>query len=285
MWDWTGLRECRTTPGASSPTSTCRLVAVAGSVYALGDASTVQQDKAIMFAEQLFKESDLDDSGDLDMMELRALFSKASERFPQFEEYAFYFEQLFEEFSLDDPRAAAVAELFGRAADLQKDVRKITRERVGERTVKVGTAGITALLERVDVNRDSKLNFEEFSELLTNIDKNLRSFPPTAQVAAQQGKYLAKLMATGLPDGKHETFEQAAAKVGEFSYFHKGSLAYLGDGAAAFDLPVLGPYSGPLSGVAWKTYETAAQVSWKNRALVGLDWIRTEVFGRSTSRI
>lgn len=32
-------------------------------------------------------------------------------------------------------------------------------------------------------------------------------------------------------------------------------------GSAAFDLPVIGPITGPAAGVAWKLYETSAQLS------------------------
>ena len=38
------------------------------------------------------------------------------------------------------------------------------------------------------------LPYEEFEELLRDTDTLMRSLPPTAQVAAQEGKYLAKLL-------------------------------------------------------------------------------------------
>ena len=33
------------------------------------------------------------------------------------------------------------------------------------------------------------------------------------------------------------------------------------------DLPVVGPVSGPLAGLAWRAYETSAQISWKTLSL------------------
>lgn len=47
---------------------------------------------------------------------------------------------------------------------------------------------------------------------------------------------------------------------------HPGSVAieealFLPGGSAAFDLPVIGPITGPAAGVAWKLYETSAQLS------------------------
>lgn len=188
----------------------------------------------------------------------------------------------------DDPRIARVAKLFATALDREQDAFKtafrLTSERVGDRTAQKGFEAISQELKEVDANSNVQLDYEEFKDLLTRIDLNLQAFPATAQVAAQQGKYMADLFAKGL-DGKTETLEAAARDAGPFTYFHKGSLAYLGDGEAAFDLPVLGPLTGKLAGVAWKLYETSAQLSWKNRALVGLDWIRSEVFGRDTSQI
>ncbi|CAK9084190.1 External alternative NAD(P)H-ubiquinone oxidoreductase B1, partial [Durusdinium trenchii] len=139
----------------------------------------------------------------------------------------------------------------------------------------------------VDEESNPRINAiaKEFKGLLERIDANLQPFPPTAQVAAQQGKYLSSLFNQAILDGDIDSFTEVATASGPFTYFHKGSLAYLGGGSAAFDLPVIGPITGPAAGVAWKLYETSAQLSWKNRALVGLDWLRGEVFGRDTSRI
>ena len=39
----------------------------------------------------------------------------------------------------------------------------------------------------------------------------------------------------------------------------------------AEDLPVVGPVSGPLAGLAWRAYETSAQISWKT-----LNWVTVD---------
>lgn len=261
----------------------------AGTIFALGDASSVQQDRAFLFAEELFSAGDIDGNGELDLKELKQLFQKASASFPQFEDYAQYLEEVIDEPSNDDPRIAALVDIFGR--NLERERRawrqawELTHQRVGDRTVSKEYEVMAQELEKVDVNHDKRYSLSEFKNLLRSIDQNLRSFPPTAQVAAQQGKYLAELLADGRVAGDRESFLEASQSHGPFTYFHKGSLAYLGGGSAAFDLPVIGPVTGTLAGLAWKAYETSAQMSWKNRALVGMDWIKSEVFGRDTSRV
>eukprot|EP00027_Filamoeba_sp_ATCC50430_P008181 CAMPEP_0168556020 /NCGR_PEP_ID=MMETSP0413-20121227/8655_1 /TAXON_ID=136452 /ORGANISM="Filamoeba nolandi, Strain NC-AS-23-1" /LENGTH=680 /DNA_ID=CAMNT_0008586929 /DNA_START=1 /DNA_END=2039 /DNA_ORIENTATION=+ len=48
----------------------------------------------------------------------------------------------------------------------------------------------TTLFEQSDVNKDGKLSQEEFRTVLTKVDENITSFPATAQVAQQQGRYI-----------------------------------------------------------------------------------------------
>jgi len=72
--------------------------------------------------------------------------------------------------------------------------------------------------------------------------------------------------------------------VGPFRYFHKGSLAYVGSDRAVMDVPKVGPIVGTGAYVLWRSYETFAQISLRNQLLVGLDWVRTKLFGRDISR-
>lgn len=39
------------------------------------------------------------------------------------------------------------------------------------------------------------------------------------------------------------------------------------------------------AGLLWKGFETYSQVSLRNIFLVGLDWVRTKLFGRDISRV
>lgn len=169
----------------------------------------------------------------------------------------------------------------------QACAKELVQQRVGGRREKKNSSELALEVSEIDVNANQMLDVEEFKELLRAVDKNLSKFPATAQVAAQQGKYLSKLFAKGYVSGDSATglkdFEDTTSAIGPFAYFHKGSLAYLGAGSAAFDIPILGAVTGRVAGIAWKVYETSAQLSWKNRALVALDWIRSDLFGRDSS--
>jgi NADH:ubiquinone reductase (non-electrogenic) len=52
----------------------------------------------------------------------------------------------------------------------------------------------------------------------------------------------------------------------------QGSAAYVGSDKAVFDVPRLGPFTGIAAGVAWKSFETISQFSFRNQCLVASDW-------------
>jgi NADH dehydrogenase FAD-containing subunit len=103
--------------------------------------------------------------------------------------------------------------------------------------------------------------------------KNILTLLQTAQVASQEGKYLAG---------------ELSAIVNEkpllpFTYHHLGSLAKIGTGDAVAEI-------GPLaSGGLWAWWLWGAaylsrQYSMRNRFNILLDWLRKTVFGRDVSR-
>jgi len=258
-----------------------------GSIFALGDAALVRHDRTEPFAEQLFKAADLNGNGELDLLELRELFIGAADAFPQLEDYAAYLKEVVEVPTEDDSRMAKIAKIFEESFEREKlafrKALSLTSQMVGDRTKRTAKEAVAAEVDQVLEHDKASMNLEEFRRLLVGIDKNLQHFPPTAQIAAQQGKYLAGLLSEGVIDGTQESYAKTMGSKPGFSYFHKGSLAYLGGGSAAFDLPIIGAVTGPAAGVVWKLYETSAQLSWKNRALVGLDWVKNEIFGGNTS--
>ena len=116
----------------------------------------------------------------------------------------------------------------------------------------------------------------ELSVLLEAMDRGLRTLPATAQVAKQQGEFLAQQMNKNEPPG-------AAGAL--FEYAHKGSLAYIGSDSAVADIPGVQILKGLLAGLVWKGFETVSQISLRNRVLVSGDLLRTKLFGRDLSRI
>nr|AOE43307.1 calcium-binding EF-hand domain-containing protein [Rostrostelium ellipticum] len=127
-----------------------------------------------------------------------------------------------------------------------------------------------------DLNKDNFLQLNEFKLLIERIDQNLTTLPATAQVANQEGVYLAKAFNQNMVD---------PARVEPFNYRHLGSFAYIGHHNAVADIP--GAFSGGGFGVwwAWRAVYLEKQFSWKNKMLVSLDWSKTMLFGRDISRI
>lgn len=100
-----------------------------------------------------------------------------------------------------------------------------------------------------------------------------KNYPATAQVAQQQGQYLADALsriARGLP-------------VRPFRYKHYGMLAYVGSSKALADLSTI-KGRGFSTWLFWRSAYLTRLVSLKNKILVIFDWLKTFVFGRDISR-
>lgn len=98
------------------------------------------------------------------------------------------------------------------------------------------------------------------------------SYPVTAQVAQQEGKYLGKSL-NRLARGK---------QVKPFKFRNLGMLAYVGERKALADLP---QYKGTgfTAFLFWRSVYITRLVSLKNKILVLFDWFKTFVFGRDVS--
>lgn len=98
--------------------------------------------------------------------------------------------------------------------------------------------------------------------------------PATAQVAEQQGLYLAKAFrarAKGKP-------------VPMFTYKNMGMLAYVGGHRAIADLPSV-KGSGFFTFLFWRSVYLTKLVSFRNKLLVFFDWFKATFLGRDLSRI
>lgn len=108
--------------------------------------------------------------------------------------------------------------------------------------------------------------------------------PPTAQVAAQQGKYVAYK----LNESAHNNFQEAPwDKFKVFRWANKGQMAFIGKRLAVLETPGKHkPLSlrGILPWFVWKGFYWSRQFSARNRFIIGLDWIRTALFGRTMMR-
>ncbi|MGB9591654.1 MAG: FAD-dependent oxidoreductase, partial [Candidatus Kryptoniota bacterium] len=101
-----------------------------------------------------------------------------------------------------------------------------------------------------------------------------RPLPATAQIAQQEGLYLAKYL-NRLAKGK---------KIKEFRDRNMGMLAYIGSRRALLDLPkVKGKGFGAY--LLWRSIYLTKLISIRNKILVLMDWFKAIVFGRDLSII
>jgi NADH dehydrogenase FAD-containing subunit len=111
---------------------------------------------------------------------------------------------------------------------------------------------------------------------LTEIDREIKMLPPTAQVAAQQGAYLGQV----LSEVPYEALGHADGFDPHFKYNHQGSMAYVGNHKAVIDSPQLGNLKGVVTGVMWKGAYWAKSVSLRCKILMAFYWGRTHTVGR-----
>jgi NADH dehydrogenase len=100
------------------------------------------------------------------------------------------------------------------------------------------------------------------------------ALPATAQVAAQKGKFLAKLLNSQGASGE------------SFKYQHSGTLANLSGGRGIAQFSKGGKLSGRSASALWhSTYSLYMSVSWRNKIAIPFTWMLNRIFGRTLSRI
>ena len=144
--------------------------------------------------------------------------------------------------------------------------------------------GPTPFAERVSLPKDNRSRFlidrffrvKEQESIHAIGDCAILSaspLPATAQVAQQQGKYLADLL-TRIHRGR---------PVKPFTYKHLGMLAYVGGNKALADLS---SYKGAgwFTWIFWRSAYLTRIVSMKNKVKVLFDWTMARLFGRDISQ-
>lgn len=136
-------------------------------------------------------------------------------------------------------------------------------------------------------------------------DCTFTKFAPTAQVAFQEGEYLARhfhklaeidslkytLANPSAKDNKDRLTKKLLKledRLPAFEYNHQGSLAYIGSERAVADL-VWNGWSNVTSGGTityffWRSAYIYMCLSVKNQFLVCLDWMKVSLFGRDISK-
>ncbi|KAK8921712.1 hypothetical protein KSP39_PZI020602 [Platanthera zijinensis] len=135
-----------------------------------------------------------------------------------------------------------------------------------------------------------EVNIEEFKKALADVDSQVKALPATAQVAAQQGNYLAKCF-NKMKDTEEQSEgpllirERGRHQFHPFRYKHFGQFAPLGGEQAAAELPGDWVSLGHSAQWLWYSVYASKQVSWRTRLLVVADWTKRFIFGRDSSCI
>eukprot|EP00256_Glycine_max_P035727 XP_006582334.1 external alternative NAD(P)H-ubiquinone oxidoreductase B3, mitochondrial [Glycine max] len=134
------------------------------------------------------------------------------------------------------------------------------------------------------------VDIEYFKEALSKVDSQMKNLPATAQVAAQQGVYLANCFnrmeeCEKYPEGPLRFRGVGRHRFRPFRYKHLGQFAPLGGEQTAAQLPGDWISIGQSTQWLWYSVYTSKQVSWRTRFLVVGDWGRRFIFGRDSSKI
>jgi NADH:ubiquinone reductase (non-electrogenic) len=110
-----------------------------------------------------------------------------------------------------------------------------------------------------------------WNDVLQALERSFRAAPATAQVAQQQGEYLAEWL-TG------ET-SQPWKKV------DRGMMSYVGAAKAVMQTPITGAVTGSITFPLWRGAYASKLFSWRSRHLVVWDWAKKVLYGRDLSRM
>ncbi|KIW37277.1 uncharacterized protein PV06_10619 [Exophiala oligosperma] len=180
------------------------------------------------------------------------------------------------------------------------------------------------LMQQIPAQKNARRGLEVNEYLVVNGSENIwavgdcavANYAPTAQVAAQEGAFLARLFNTmAKTDALESELKQLSAKqatakpddrtvvlneinerqrqlrrvkqIGPFQYSHQGSLAYIGAEKAVADVSWFSgniASGGTMTYLFWKSAYLSMCFSTRNRVLVAFDWVKAKFFGRDVSR-
>ncbi|MCJ1377057.1 NADH:ubiquinone oxidoreductase, partial [Xylographa soralifera] len=184
---------------------------------------------------------------------------------------------------------------------------------------------IKDLMSQIPAQKDSRRGLSVNEYLVVNGTENvwavgdcaIANYAPTAQVASQEGAFLARLFNSlaktedinselarlsdaqakaPTTEARNDIFAEIKAlhkslrrvkQIGPFEYSHQGSLAYIGSEKAVADVSWLtGNFAsgGTLTFLFWRSAYLSMCFSTRNRILVILDWVKAKMFGRDVSR-
>jgi NADH:ubiquinone reductase (non-electrogenic) len=172
---------------------------------------------------------------------------------------------------------------------------------------------VSSLFSKIDAQRNAKHGLLVDDRMLVKGTDNIYAlgdcstskYAPTAQVAFQEGIFLAKHfkalhdidslnyriqnpLANDSVESLKRRVDRLQGNLPIFVYNHKGSLAYIGSERAVADL-VWGSWSkvstgGSITFLFWRSAYIYMCLSVKNQILVCIDWAKVFMFGRDCSK-
>lgn len=225
-------------------------------VYALGDCATVEKKLMLDRMVELFDSIDTDHDGRFSLEELAEMFKRKEREFPQIRAFGSKL------FSATDLHAFLIEQ--------QKKNQQLR--------IPIPTKEDALAL---------KLTREEFKQLLQAVDTRVANLPPTAQVAQQEGRYLAASLnkLADLAEKHAEKDEISDDAIPPFEWKNLGSMAYIGQNESVADLTFPKVTStGWSTWVLWRGVYFSRQVSLRARLSIATDWLQAHIFGRDPSR-
>jgi len=160
-------------------------------------------------------------------------------------------------------------------ADVNKDG-KLSREEVKKMITKLGKEypliDSQAATEVLDSMGNGSVGFDKakWIEYLRKLELKFKSAPATAQVAQQQGEYLADLLM-----GKTKE---------PWKRVDRGMMSYVGSSRAVMQTQLTGAVTGIATFSLWRGAYASKLFSWRCRTYVVWDWLKKLLYGRDISR-
>ncbi|XP_050205757.1 external alternative NAD(P)H-ubiquinone oxidoreductase B4, mitochondrial-like [Mercurialis annua] len=147
-----------------------------------------------------------------------------------------------------------------------------------------------AMLKKAQENDKKQIDLETFKNALSKVDFQVKNLPATAQVAAQQGQYLAKCFnqmerCETYPEGPLRFRGSGHHRFQPFRYKYSGQFAPLGGEQTAAQFSGDWVSIGHGTQCLWYSVYASKLISWRTKALVVSDWFRRFIFGRDSSQI
>ncbi len=182
------------------------------------------------------------------------------------------------------------------------------------------------LINQIPAQKDSRRGLAVNEYLVVKGTENVwavgdcavANYAPTAQVAAQEGAFLARMFnqmaktqdieaelanlsiaqeKAPSKEARDNVFTEIKSlqqtlrrikQIGPFEYSHQGSLAYIGSDKAVADISWFAgniASGGTITYMFWRSAYLSMCFSTRNRILVVMDWVKSKAFGRDVSRV